>query len=156
MEFVVLWLLLAIFSALLAFYKNRSPLGWFLVGLLFGPFGFLVGAFPKYDRSVLIEKRLRDVEYYAKKGIPARQISLTLLLTQEDVRQACLKLLRLKRITKSECETVIETPITSDEEIATGLGRKCPFCAENIKKDAVVCRFCGRELLQPEQKVETA
>jgi len=28
--------------------------------------------------------------------------------------------------------------------------KKCPFCAENIKKDAVVCRFCQRTLNQTE------
>jgi len=25
-------------------------------------------------------------------------------------------------------------------------GRKCKFCAEMIKEDATVCRFCGREV----------
>ena len=30
--------------------------------------------------------------------------------------------------------------------IADGL-KKCPFCAEMIKPDAKVCRYCGRDLL---------
>lgn len=27
-----------------------------------------------------------------------------------------------------------------------GATRQCPFCAETIKRDAVVCRFCNRDL----------
>lgn len=30
-------------------------------------------------------------------------------------------------------------------QAAEGL-RKCPFCAEMIKPDAVVCRYCGRDV----------
>lgn len=31
-------------------------------------------------------------------------------------------------------------------ELLSGTSRKCPFCAEIIKAEAVVCRFCGRDL----------
>jgi hypothetical protein len=32
------------------------------------------------------------------------------------------------------------------EKLASGDSRKCPFCAEIVKREAVVCRYCGRDL----------
>ena len=47
MELLLLGLLVAVlfavFSAILANNKGRNAIGWFFVGLLFGPFGLLVG-----------------------------------------------------------------------------------------------------------------
>lgn len=47
MEIVFLGLLFGVFSAVLASGKNRSAAGWFFIGLLFGPFGLLVGLMDK-------------------------------------------------------------------------------------------------------------
>jgi len=33
------------------------------------------------------------------------------------------------------------------EALASGEMRKCPYCAELVKKEAKVCKHCGREFL---------
>jgi len=38
------------------------------------------------------------------------------------------------------------------QQVASGESRKCPYCAELVKSEAAVCRFCNRDLPPPEPK----
>jgi hypothetical protein len=49
---------------------------------------------------------------------------------------------------------VLLTPATSEAAgkvaVTTGAGRKCPFCAEVVKAEAIKCRYCGSALVPEE------
>lgn len=47
---LLLWILFGFFSSALAAHKNRSAVGWFLMGVIFGPFGLLVALFPPLEK----------------------------------------------------------------------------------------------------------
>jgi len=47
-----------------------------------------------------------------------------------------------------------DTEKLEQKELVRGNKRKCPFCAEIVKVDAVVCKHCGKELEKLEEKEE--
>jgi hypothetical protein len=40
-----------------------------------------------------------------------------------------------------------DTKVTENSKISSGENKKCPYCAELIKKEAKICRFCSKKVL---------
>lgn len=44
---------------------------------------------------------------------------------------------------------------TEEEQIHAGQARRCPFCAELVRAEAVLCKHCGRSLESRERELTT-
>ena len=82
-------------TSLAAKSRNRDPLGWFFIGLLFGLFGL---------------------------------IAVLVMAEQEEADN--------------------DVPFQAQSVVQTVKTKRCPDCAEEVKYEAKVCRFCGKRFDQ--------
>jgi hypothetical protein len=47
------------------------------------------------------------------------------------------------------------TERVEDRGISSGKNRKCPYCAETVKREAVICRYCGKDLPEVKKAIDS-
>lgn len=59
---IYFWLAFGVITAVVAFNKGRSVVGWFVIGALFGPFGLLASVFVSTEVKALEERKVGSGE----------------------------------------------------------------------------------------------
>ena len=92
MGIFLLWLFFGIFTALIASSRNRSVVGWFFIGFLFGPFGLLFAFFMKdgkelgdYESFSLGRKKKKKAEFTSS---DTKKLDDFFEDTSDDIKQA--------------------------------------------------------------------
>ncbi len=119
MEFIFIWLIFGVISAIIANNKGRSGCGWFIVGVLLGPIGIILALVVSKDD----DRITRDV------------------IDRGDMK-ACPHCQELVKVEASKCKHC--GSVLSDNQVYSQ-SKYCTYCGKVIDPGNKYCGSCGQK-----------
>lgn len=121
----IIWIICGVFAAVVASSKGRSGVAWFFLGFLFGPFALLASV------GVTDLRRQRPPSHIPSESKPTQSQQRTLD--------------KWKYTSTHSASPRLRGPGSEFDEWKNQ-PKACPYCAEDVKRLAKVCKHCGRDI----------
>ena len=119
MEFLFIWLIFGVISAIIASNKGRGGCGWFIIGVLLGPLGIILALVVSKNE----DKISRDV------------------IERGDMKVCpyCKELIKVNAIKCKHCGSDLF------ESYAKSQVKHCTYCGKGLDKSDEYCENCGQK-----------
>lgn len=135
---VLFWIALCFGVGYFAKSKGRSALGWGIASVFFSP--LLCGII------VALLKDKKQIESVAKVSMEQQQLKDRVSANEIKTNQ------QFQKIENSINDLYAEKLNGKDINLIESDYKLCPVCSENIKRDAIKCRYCDADLSEVEMK----